>query len=255
MIQKIQRHILTKVPEVTIFFWIIKVLTTGMGETTSDFLVNRFNPIVIVLVAGVMLLLSLIIQFTIRKYTPWIYWFAVVMVSIFGTMAADILHIVIGIPYIVSALFFFVTLLIIFGVWYITEKTLSVHSINTFRRESFYWATILTTFALGTAVGDLTASTFHLGYLGSGILFAVLILIPALAYMLFRFNQVITFWIAYILTRPLGASFADWIGVSKARGGLNLGTGWISLILGIIILILVMYLSVTHEDVEHHHVA
>ncbi len=171
-----------------------------------------------------------------------------IMVSVFGTMAADILHVGFGIPYVISTIFFAVVLAIIFIAWYAKEKTLSIHSITTSRRELFYWATILTTFALGTAVGDMTATTMHLGYFSSGILFAILITIPAIAYWKFEMNAIVAFWIAYILTRPLGASFADWMGVSHARSGLGLGTGAVSFVLLIIIACLVGYLTWSHED-------
>lgn len=244
------RHIFTKVPEVTLFFWIIKILTTGMGETTSDYLVHILNPIVAVGIAGVVLIVALLIQFASRAYEAWIYWFAVVMVSVFGTMAADVLHIGLGIPYIVSTAFFSVALIVIFALWYLCEKTLSIHSIFTRRREFFYWATVLTTFALGTAAGDMTATTMHLGYFDSGIMFAILFAIPAIGYWLFGLNEIVTFWFAYIVTRPLGASFADWMGVSTARGGLDWGTGPVSLVLAIIIVVLVGYLAMSRRDVK-----
>ncbi len=235
--------ILSKVPEATAAFWITKILTTGMGETTSDFLVNHMNPIIAIALAGIVLVISLIIQFKKRAYVPWAYWFAVIMVSIFGTMAADVLHVGLGVPYIVSTIFFAIVLAIIFALWYTKEKTLSIHSITTKRREGFYWATVLTTFALGTAVGDMTATTLHLGYLTSGFLFLGLIAIPLLAYWIFDLDAILAFWIAYILTRPLGASFADWAGVSHARGGLAWGTGWVSLVMFLLIVVLIGWLT------------
>ena len=246
------RHALAKVPEVTVFFWIIKLLTTGMGETTSDFLVKTINPVIAVGIGGIGLAVALVLQFTARKYVPWIYWLTVVMVAIFGTMAADVLHIVIGIPYLISTIFFGISLAVIFALWYKTEKTLSIHSIFTRRRELFYWATVLATFALGTATGDMTAITLHLGYFSSGILFAVVIAIPAIGFYWFDLNEIFAFWFAYIITRPLGASFADWMGVSHARGGLDWGTGPVSLALAILIFGFVGYLTMTHKDVEHH---
>lgn len=245
------KSMLCKVPEITLYFWIIKILTTGMGEVTSDYLANHINPVIAVALAGIGLVASLVLQFSVRRYVAWIYWLNVVMVSIFGTMAADVLHVGFGIPYIVSTLFFVVVLTIIFVVWYASEKTLSIHSVYTTRREFFYWATILTTFALGTAAGDMTASTMHLGYLFSGMLFAFLIAIPALAYFLFGMNEIFTFWFAYIVTRPLGASFADWVGVPHSRGGLGIGTGLVSLCLTVVILCLVSYIAVTHKDVKN----
>jgi uncharacterized membrane-anchored protein len=231
----------SKVPEATALFWLTKILTTGMGETMSDFLVRIMNPLVAIGLAALVLAIALKVQFSVKKYIPFVYWFAVIMVSVFGTMAADVLHVGIGIPYIVSAIFFFVALLFIFLVWYVNEHTLSVHSITTRRREIFYWLAVLTTFALGTAVGDMTATTLHLGYLSSGIVFGVLILVPALAYWWFELNEVLVFWVAYILTRPLGASFADWMGVSTARSGLGWGTGSVSFVLFVIIFLLVGY--------------
>jgi uncharacterized membrane-anchored protein len=242
--------ILRKVPEITVFFWIIKLLTTAMGEVTSDFLVHQMNPDIAVVLGGIGFTIALIIQFSVRKYIAWIYWLAVVMVAIFGTMAADVLHIGLGIPYLISTAFFSIMLAIIFIIWFKFEKTLSIHSINTSRRELFYWVTVVTTFALGTAAGDMTASTMGLGYLSSGILFAALILIPALAYWKFHLNDIGVFWIAYILTRPLGASFADWVGRPTNLSGLGLGTGWVSLFLTIIIIVFVGYLSVTHRDTK-----
>jgi uncharacterized membrane-anchored protein len=243
-------RLISKVPEATVIFWITKILTTGMGETTSDYFVHRFNPIFVVMLGGIALIGALWLQFSVNKYVAWIYWLAVVAVSVFGTMAADVLHVGFGIPYLASSIFFAIALAVILIQWYKREGTLSIHTIYTFRREMFYWATIVVTFALGTAVGDMTATTLHLGYFSSGILFIILILIPAIAYWKFRMNEVFAFWFAYILTRPLGASFADWMGVSHIRGGLAFGTGLVSLVLGMMIIAFVIYLTVTHEDVE-----
>jgi uncharacterized membrane-anchored protein len=237
-----------KVPEVTVYFWIIKLLTTAMGEVTSDYLVNQIDPIIAVALGGVGLAVALILQFSVRRYVPWIYWLAVVMVAIFGTMVADVLHVGLGIPYTVSTISFALALIVIFAAWYASEKTLSIHSIYTRRRELFYWATVMTTFALGTAAGDLTAIKMGLGFSSSGVLFAILIALPALAYWLFGLNEIIAFWLTYILTRPLGASFADWMGKPRNAGGLGLGTGWVSLSLTIIIIAFVGYLTVTHKD-------
>lgn len=243
-------QMLNKVPQITIFFWIIKVLTTGMGEVASDYLAHQLDPVIAVALVGIGLVASLILQFLVRRYVAWIYWLNIIMVSIFGTMAADVLHVGLGISYLVSTTFFVMALAIIFITWYASEKTLSIHSIYTRSREAFYWATILTTFALGTAAGDMTATTMHLGYFFSGMLFVLLIAIPALAYWLFDLNEIFAFWFAYVITRPLGASFADWMGVSHDRGGLGLGTGSVSLGLTIIILGLVGYLAITRKDVK-----
>jgi uncharacterized membrane-anchored protein len=239
------RGTLSKVPEVSVAFWITKVLTTGMGESTSDFLVHTFTVVPAILGAGTLFLIALVIQFVVPRYTAGVYWFAVVMVSIFGTMAADSLHVGVGIPYWVSTIFFAVALAAIFTAWRLTQKTLSIHSITTRPREFFYWGTVLATFALGTAAGDFTASTLHLGNLGSGIMFAVIIAVPAIAYWKFRLNAIFAFWFAYVTTRPLGASFADWMAVLPKHGGLGWGTGPVSLGLAIVILGFVAYLGVS----------
>ncbi|HEU5377765.1 MAG TPA: hypothetical protein VFV38_20270 [Ktedonobacteraceae bacterium] len=244
------RHAWKKVPTVTILFWMVKLLTTALGESVSDYLVHRFDPIIAVALGGSGLALGLLLQFATRRYTAWIYWFAVAMVAVFGTMGADVVHIGFGIPYVVSSVFFAFALAAIFLVWYASEKTLSIHSISTRRRELFYWATIIATFALGTALGDMTASTWKLGYFASGILFAVLFAVPALCYVLFRLNAVFAFWFAYILTRPFGASFADWAGKPQDAGGIGLGNGKVSLVLAAIIIGCIIYLTVTRKDVE-----
>ncbi len=244
----IYQHAMKKVPEITAFFWIIKLLTTAMGEATSDYLVNHIDPVIAVALGGIGLAVALVLQFSVRRYVAWIYWLTVIMVAIFGTMAADVLHIGLGIPYFVSATSFAIALAIIFVIWYTSEKTLSIHSIYTRRRELFYWATVMATFALGTAVGDLTATTMGLGFFSSAILFAVLIAIPALAFWLLGLNEIIAFWLIYILTRPLGASLADWMGKTHNQGGLGLGSGWISLGLMVLIVGFVGYLTITHKD-------
>jgi uncharacterized membrane-anchored protein len=243
------RHALSKVPEVTLYFWITKVLTTGMGETTSDFLAKHLNPMIAVGLGGLAFAAALALQFSAPRYTAWIYWTAVVMVSVFGTMAADVLHVVVHIPYAVSSVFFTVVLAAVLVSWYLVERTLSIHSIHTRRREGFYWATVMATFALGTAVGDLTAMTLHLGYLASGVLFAVLIAVPTVGHRWFRMNPVLAFWFAYIVTRPLGASFADWMAVSHIRGGLDWGTGPVSVAWAVVIAGFVGYLAVSRKDV------
>jgi uncharacterized membrane-anchored protein len=234
---------LNKVPEVTAVFWVVKVLTTGTGESTSDFLAQRLGPFPAVALAGVALVTALGAQFAVRRHIAWLYWTTVVMVSIFGTMAADVLHVGLGVPYTLSTAACAAALAVIFGVWYAVEGTLSIHSIRTVRREIFYWAAVITTFALGTATGDLTASTWHLGYLLSGYAFAVLIAIPAIAHRWTGLNAVFAFWSAYVVTRPVGASFADWGAVSTAHGGLGLGTGPVSLMLAVVIACLVAALS------------
>ena len=233
----------SKVPEVAVAFWIAKVLTTGMGETLSDFLVHQFDPPLAIAAVGLVFAGALVLQFLVWRYLPWVYWLAVVMVSVFGTMVADVLHVGLGIPYLVSTGVFAAALGLVFGLWHRSEKTLSIHSITSFRRETFYWAAVLITFALGTAAGDMTATTLGLGYFASGVLFALLIAVPAIAFLRFGLNAIAAFWIAYILTRPLGASFADWMGVPPVRAGLGLGTGPVSLVLAVLIAVLVGYLS------------
>jgi uncharacterized membrane-anchored protein len=232
-----------KVPDVTAGFWVTKVLTTGMGEATSDTLVHQLAPVVAVALGAVGLGIALALQFAAPRYRPWIYWLAVVMVAVFGTMAADALHIELGIPYVVSTAGFTVVLIAVFLTWYSSEHTLSIHSITTRRRETFYWLTVIATFALGTAAGDMTATTLHLGYLVSGLAFTVLIAVPAVAHRWFGLNAIVAFWFAYILTRPLGASYADWLGVSHARGGLNLGSGAASIGSTVLIVIAVAVLA------------
>jgi uncharacterized membrane-anchored protein len=242
------RSAATKVPEVTAAFWIAKVLTTGMGETASDYLTHRLDPPLAVGLAALGLAATLLLQFALRRYVAWAYWAAVVMVSVFGTMAADVLHVGLGIPYLASTAGFVATLAAIFATWYACERTLSIHSIVTWRREAFYWAAVMATFALGTAAGDLTAVTLRLGYLASGVAFATLITVPALAYRWGVLGPIAAFWLAYIVTRPLGASFADWLAVSPERGGLNLGTGPVTLALLLAIVGFVGYLAVKRED-------
>jgi len=240
-----------KVPEITAFFWTIKLLTTAMGEAASDFLVFKFNPYLAVFLGGVVLAIALYIQFSVRKYNAWIYWFAVSMVAVFGTMAADGLHIQLHVPYIASTMLFAIVLAIVFIAWHKSEKTLSIHSINTRHREAFYWLTVLSTFALGTAVGDLTATTFGLGYFTAGLLFLGLILVPAIVYWVAKRHEILWFWAAYVLTRPLGASFADWTSKPRSIGGLNHGDGHVAIFLAVIIFVLVAYLAATRKDVKH----
>ncbi len=239
---------LSKVPQITALFWVVKILTTGMGETTSDFLVHQMDPPLAVALGLVIFAAALAVQFATPRYNTWIYWAAVLSVSIFGTMAADVLHVGLGIPYVISTISFSASLALIFVIWFRVESTLSIHSITTKRREVFYWATVLATFALGTAAGDMTASSLGLGYFSSGLMFAGIILVPLLAWWRLGLAEIPAFWFAYIVTRPLGASFADWMGVSHERSGLGWGTGPVSLALAGLILMLVAYLSYTESD-------
>ncbi|WP_456846854.1 COG4705 family protein [Cellulomonas sp. P5_C6] len=237
----------SKVPEVTAIFWVTKALTTAMGESSSDYLVRAMPPEIAVLLGAVALAVALVIQLRAAEYVPWRYWLAVAMVGVFGTMAADVVHVGLGVPYLVSTVGFAIALAAVFVLWYASEHTLSIHSIRTRRRELFYWATVMATFALGTAAGDMLAVTLHLGYLAAGLVFSALLLIPAIGYRWFGLNAIVAFWFAYVLTRPVGASFADWFGVSPERGGLGLGSGPVALVLALAIAALVARMSWTRR--------
>ncbi len=239
---------LRKVPEITVLFWVVKLLTTAMGESTSDFFVFQINPYVAVLLGCFGLVVSLALQLAAPRYVAWTYWLAVTMVAVFGTMAADVLHVVLHIPYLVSTVFFSVCLALVFTAWYVSERTLSIHTVLAGRRELFYWATVIATFALGTAAGDLTASTLGLGYFASVILFTICFALPAIGYAWFGLNEVFAFWFAYVITRPLGASVADWLG-KPYLGGLGWSDGKVSLVLTALIVIFVACLAVTRLDV------
>ncbi|CAB1128350.1 conserved membrane protein of unknown function [Candidatus Hydrogenisulfobacillus filiaventi] len=240
----------TKVPEITVWFWVAKLLTTAMGEATSDFLVHHLNPYLAVALGGVAFSAALGWQLAARRYVAAVYWTAVAMVAVFGTMVADATHVVLGVPYYASTLTFGVVLALVFRTWFRVEGTLSIHSVYTLRRELFYWAAILSTFALGTAAGDMTATTLHLGYLASGLLFAGLFALPGLAYRYLGVREVPAFWSAYVLTRPLGASFADWFGMPRSIGGLGYGHGPVSLVTTVAIVLVVGYLTVSRKDVR-----
>lgn len=240
----------TKVPQITAWFWIAKVASTGMGEATSDFLYMRLGTIESGAIGAVLLIGALALQFSVKRYRTWVYWLAVVAVSVTGTQAADGLHVVIGLPYWQTTALYAFCLAVIFIAWYLTEGTLSIHSIITWRREAFYWATVMATFALGTALGDLTAVTFKIGFFSSAVLFLVVIAIPLVAWRL-GLNSVLAFWFAYTITRPVGASLADWLGVPHYLGGLNWGRGPVALVLTVPILIAVGYMAITGVDVAH----
>jgi uncharacterized membrane-anchored protein len=241
---------LNKVPEITLYFWIIKVLCTTVGETAADFLNVNLNAGLIgtSIVTGVLLAIVLFFQFRSNKYVPGTYWLAVTLVSVFGTLVTDNLTDKAGLPLEVSTLIFGGLLALTFLVWYISEKTLSIHSIFTRRREAFYWLAILFTFALGTASGDLMAEGLGLGYLLTGFIVATVIAFTAIAWR-FRLNSILSFWIIYILTRPLGASIGDFLSQPGNHGGLGLGATVTSVIFLGGILGIVAYLAVTRRDV------
>ena len=249
MVDAPQQEMLSKVPEVTIYFWIIKVLCTTVGETASDFLnVNLGWGLTGTSIAmGLCLVAVLFFQFRANKYIPGVYWLVVVLISIFGTLITDNLTDSLGVPLEVSTLVFTVALAITFAIWFAVEKTLSIHSILTRRRESFYWLAILFTFALGTGAGDLMAESLGLGYLVTGIIVCTVIATIIIAWR-FGLDAVLAFWIAYILTRPLGASLGDYLSQSHANGGLGLGASVTSAIFLAAILAVVIYLTYTHRD-------
>jgi uncharacterized membrane-anchored protein len=238
-----------KVPEITALFWVIKILTTGMGEATSDFLANGNLA-----VAGAVGLggfcFALWLQFRTRRYVAAVYWFTAVMVAVFGTMAADGLHVGLGIPYVATSSLYAVSLAVVLLLWYRSEGTLSIHSITTRRREVFYWCTVFATFALGTALGDFAATTLNLGFRDSGLVFLALIAVPLVAWWKLGMGPILGFWFAYVVTRPLGASFADYLGKPPSIGGLNYGDGTVAAVASVVIIALVAYVTVTRSDIQ-----
>jgi uncharacterized membrane-anchored protein len=245
------RQMLNKVPEVTLFFWIIKIMCTTVGETAADYLnVNLGAGLTNTTYAtGALLVALLAVQFRLRRYVPGVYWSVVVVVSVFGTLITDNMTDRYNIALTTSTILFSIALAIVFGVWFASERTLSIHTIFTTRREAFYWLAILFTFALGTAAGDLSAEKFSLGYGPSILIFGGMIAAVTAAHYGLKLNAVLAFWLAYILTRPLGASIGDWMSQSsKKYGGLGLGTTGTSYIFLTCILVLVVYLTVTRRD-------
>lgn len=238
-----------KVPEIIFVFWVAKILTTAGGEATSDYL-RRFGNIRGGGIEVILFVVGLVLQFGTRQYRAFAYWFLAYAIAIFGTGVSDFLHLDVGIPYAGTTLLWAVILAAIFLVWHRSEGTLSIHSITTQRREAFYWATVFATFALGTALGDFTATSLHLGYLASGILFGVVILIPALAWRQFGLNSIAAFWMSYVVTRPLGASFADYISKPHDLSGINFGDGPTALVFAMALFVLVSYLAVARPDIQ-----
>ena len=242
---------LNKVPEITLFFWIIKVLCTTVGETAADFLNDNLGLGLTgtTFIVGALLIVTLFFQFRARRYVPGIYWLTVVLISVVGTLITDNLVDNFGVALRTTTILFSVALIATFAAWYRSEGTLSVHTIVTTKREAFYWLAILFTFALGTAAGDYVAEALNLGYLKSLVLFSAAIAVVAIAHYRFQMNAVLSFWLAYILTRPLGASIGDYLSQPKEDGGLGLGTTVTSFIFLTAILVLVIYLSATKRDV------
>lgn len=238
-----------KVPEVILAFWVVKILTTAGGEATSDYLKTYGNfggggIEILVIVVG------LLLQFGTRRYRAFAYWSLAFAIAITGTGVSDFLHLDAHIPYAGTTLLWAAILAAIFWLWQRNEGTLSIHSITTQRREAYYWATVFATFALGTALGDFTATSLNLGYLDSGILFTVIILIPALAHWRFGLNGITAFWMSYIVTRPLGASFADYISKPKNLSGINFGDGPTAVLFALAVLLMVTYLAIARPDIQ-----
>jgi uncharacterized membrane-anchored protein len=249
--RSLARTMLNKVPEVTLFFWIIKILCTTVGETAADYLNDNlgFGLTNTTYIAGAVLAVLLLVQFRLRRYVPVAYWAVVVVISVFGTLITDNMTDHYNVPLTTSTPIFAAILAVVFAVWYAVERTLSIHSIVTTRREAFYWLAILFTFALGTAAGDLVAEKADLGYAVSILIFGGAIALVAIAHYGLKMNAILAFWLAYILTRPLGASIGDFLTQnSKKYGGLGLGTTTVSYIFVGLILALVAYLSITKID-------
>jgi uncharacterized membrane-anchored protein len=240
-------QVVSKVPDATAWFWIAKLLSTAMGESVSDALGHLIGRVPAVLLGAGAFAAALVVQLRCRRYSTWAYWLTVAMVAVFGTMAADVVH-GLGVPLPVSTALYAVALAVIFLCWYRSERTLSIHSVHTRRRELFYWAAVVATFALGTAAGDLTASTFRLGYLLSAFLFMAIMLIPMVGYRVFGMNSIAAFWFAYVITRPVGASFADWMAAPVRRTGLGWGTTWVGGALALVVLGCIAFIARTGRD-------
>jgi uncharacterized membrane-anchored protein len=241
-----------RVPKVTFDFWLIKLMAVTMGETAADYLAVNLGlglTTTSLIMAGI-LVLALAAQIAQKRYVPWSYWLAVVLISIVGTLVTDNLVDNFGVRLTTCTLAFTLALAATFALWYKSEKTLSIHSIYSNKREAFYWLAILFTFALGTAAGDLVAEQFGIGYLGTGILFGMIIVSYAIGYFFLGLDAILGFWLAYIFTRPLGASFGDLLSQPHEYGGMGLGTIITSAIFLAAIAAIVLYMSVTHEGEE-----
>ena len=242
-----------KVPEIIFLFWVVKILTTAGGEATSDYLKTYGN------FGGggtevALFVIALVLQFATRRYRAFAYWFLAYAIAIAGTGFADFLHLDVHIPYAGTTILWAVILAAVFWTWQRSEGTLSIHSVTTQRREAFYWATVFATFALGTALGDFTATSLGMGYLDSGLFFFALILVPALAWWQFGLNSIAAFWMAYVVTRPLGASFADYISKPHHISGIGFCDGQTAAVFTVAVLVLVAYLALARPDIQRTHV-
>lgn len=242
-------YALAKVPEITAFFWVVKILTTAMGETGSDWANAAIGPAIAVPLMLLFLWFALRRQLDHDRYEAPRYWLVVTAVATFGTSAADALHEV-GAPFVVTTVLWAGVTAYLFRCWHKSEGTLSIHSVFTRRREKFYWATVLATFALGTAAGDLTAVSLNLGFFASILIFGGMMLVPLIGWWKFNFNAIAAFWGAYVLTRPFGASISDWMAVPKSAGGLGLGPGPVTIALAALIVVAVYWLARTKPDVD-----
>ncbi len=239
----------SKVPDIIVLFWVVKILTTAGGEATSDYLKTYGN------FGGggtevALFVVALVLQFALRRYQAFAYWSLAFAIAIAGTGFSDFLHLDVHIPYAGTTLLWAIILAAVFWTWQRSEGTLSIHSITTQRREAFYWATVFATFALGTALGDFTATSLNMGYLASGIFFFVLILLPTLAWWRFGLNPIAAFWMAYVVTRPLGASFADYISKPHNISGIGFGDGPTALVFALAVLVVVCYLAAARPDIQ-----
>jgi uncharacterized membrane-anchored protein len=240
-----------KVPEITLLFWVIKILTTAGGEATSDYLaLDLGSRLEAGCIEAGIFVVALVWQFRTRRYVAAAYWLLAYAIAIFGTGVADAMHLFVGIPYAGTTVLWAVVLAVLFWLWYRGEHTLSIHSILTQRREVYYWCVVFATFALGTALGDFTAASLHLGYLASGIMFFAVILIPALGWSRLGLDSVVAFWFAYVVTRPLGASFADYFSKPHSLSGTNYGDATVAVIASLLVAVLVGYLTVTRRDTQ-----
>ena len=245
------RRVINRVPEVTLYFWVIKILATTVGETAADYLNDTlgFGLDNTLYAIGAAFLVSLAVQFSLKRYVPTVYWATVVLISVVGTLITDKLHDGVGLSNFVIAPVFAVALAATFAGWFMSERTLSIHTIYSAKRESFYWLTVLFTFALGTAGGDLFAESLNLGYWTSAGIFAIAIAVIYAAHLGLKLNAVLAFWLAYILTRPLGASMGDGF-AQKDLDGLGLGTTNTSILFLVVIAVVVGFLTITRVDRE-----